>query len=644
MENENPVHEVQVAPGACLAAMDTTGEVVSNPAVTAEPNPVIEPQNPIPGAAALNEDQIALSQALVHTETCSTVPVIQETPAESPAKNTTQSEPPKTSDDHPPVAASISVQGGEQPHPEAAIDAVPAETTQMETVTSEQTPVIEQVAKNSFKEDEEIDEISNKSPEDVATASPSAASAVQSEPSEAVAAIQMDLTEEEPQVNLPPPIDVDAEPPVIVIPDDVLDVSRTEAVLTSSLALIADYGMSDDSGSDSESSSEEEESSSSSSSSSSDSDDADAVQLVDTVSYRNTVNVLSSGEDSAGSDVELVDETPGKKRSKKIIKAKGEMDVIDLPPIEDLNISVPAEECIEFGKVMSVVDQLVLVESNPGNVALDLDTVIFLESGKRTLGRIFDVLGQVNQPIYCVRFNSAEHIQEKEIVAGMKVFYNDKRPEHTTVVVLPNLMRFKGSDASWDHDIEPPQGCMEFSDDEEERAARKAKKQSTQKPIPEDPTQHRMKRVREPMNRQTRVRNPFAGPRYPHPPPQVPQMSPGNQSQWSNNNNNNQSNPWPAPQVGYGNDYGNYSWHTYYQQQQQQQQGPPPPHQQQYPPPPYGMPPPGPFYMNPYTQQGGPPPNMPPPQQQQQQWGNYYQNGNGGPGPSHGRHYKQERH
>lgn len=467
----------------------------------------------------------------------------------------------------------------------------------------------------------------------------------------------------------PVPVANDVVSEILADPAEILDVSKTEAVLTSSLALIANYGISDGSGDESE---DEESSSSSSSSSSSDSSD-DEVQVVDTVSYRNTVNVISSGESGGDSDVEFVEgsaEGP-KRRPKKIIKAKGELDIVDLPPIEDLNISVPEHECIELGTIMSVVDQLVLVESHPGNVALDLDTVLFLDNGKRALGRIFDVLGQVNQPIYCVRFNSAEQIQEKEILAGMKVFYNNQRPEHTSVVVLPNLLRYKGSDASWDHDIEPPEGCLEYSDDEAERSARKARK-TGQKAIPEDPTQQRMKRVRQqtaPSSRPQmgRVRNPFAGPRFSNPPPPLPntgggggyqQQQPQQQQQWNNQRHQNQ---WPTQNIpGYGStpgngDYGNYSWHTYYQQQQQFQQQPPPPQNNNmysHPPPPTpqmmmsqnGPPPPssGPFYVNPYAQHGPGTSAVNNAVQQGQQMrynGNYY----GGQGPSNGGQIKQER-
>lgn len=43
---------------------------------------------------------------------------------------------------------------------------------------------------------------------------------------------------------------------------------------------------------------------------------------------------------------------------RKPIKAKKELGLEDLPPIEDLKISVSEEDCIPVGKVYQIVDQL----------------------------------------------------------------------------------------------------------------------------------------------------------------------------------------------------------------------------------------------------------------------------------------------
>lgn len=106
---------------------------------------------------------------------------------------------------------------------------------------------------------------------------------------------------------------------------------------------------------------------------------------------------------------------------------------------------------------------------------LDIDTVLFLEHGARTLGKIFDVFGQVSQPTYCVRFNSESQISDNNIVIGMPVYCAPKT-NYTSIVILQNLMKTKGSDASWENDIESSEKHTEYSDDEAERTARRAKK------------------------------------------------------------------------------------------------------------------------------------------------------------------------
>lgn len=178
--------------------------------------------------------------------------------------------------------------------------------------------------------------------------------------------------------------------------------------------------------------------------------------------------VILSGSDD-DSDVEIVS------KSKEFVKARGELGIDDLPPIEDLKIQVPENECVRMGKIFSIVEQLVLVDSLPGTVPLDLDTVLFLDKGNVALGRVFDVLGNISEPLYCVRFNSNEEIVAKGLTPGTPVFVAPKT-EHTTFVILGNLMGEKGCDASWEHDIEPPLRCVDFSDDEEERSARKVRR------------------------------------------------------------------------------------------------------------------------------------------------------------------------
>ena len=121
-------------------------------------------------------------------------------------------------------------------------------------------------------------------------------------------------------------------------------------------------------------------------------------------------------------------------------KVKGELLPSDLPPIEDLHITVPEYECLEVGTVSSIVDQMVVVKSKPNTAALDLDSILFLDKGQKPLGKVFDVIGPVMQPFYCVRFNSNDHIREKNIEIGNPIFFAP-RTEHTNFVFLAELMK-----------------------------------------------------------------------------------------------------------------------------------------------------------------------------------------------------------
>ena len=63
----------------------------------------------------------------------------------------------------------------------------------------------------------------------------------------------------------------------------------------------------------------------------------------------------------------------------------------------------------------------VVVQALKNTPALDEECLI-LDKGKKPLGKVFDIFGCVSEPSYVVRFNSPEHVQEKEITVGMEVF------------------------------------------------------------------------------------------------------------------------------------------------------------------------------------------------------------------------------
>ncbi|XP_037293081.1 H/ACA ribonucleoprotein complex non-core subunit NAF1 [Manduca sexta] len=200
-----------------------------------------------------------------------------------------------------------------------------------------------------------------------------------------------------------------------------------------------------------------------------------------------TESESSSSSDSSDSEVDSVKDVeeasssgdelePGGKTKIKPLKVTGELGLDELPPIEDLAISLPAQECTRIGTITSIVERLVVVRALPATPAVDIDTVLFVDNGAKALGKVFDVFGPVTEPYYCVRFNSQEHVKERGVQTGMDV-YIAPNAQHTSYVFLSDLMKLKGSDASWLNDVEPPSNHVDYSDDEEERKANRLRKE-----------------------------------------------------------------------------------------------------------------------------------------------------------------------
>lgn len=84
---------------------------------------------------------------------------------------------------------------------------------------------------------------------------------------------------------------------------------------------------------------------------------------------------------------------------------------------------------------------MVVVTPKANKPTLNFDTMLFVDKGKRALGRVFDVFGPVTEPHYCVRFNNAQHIKESDIKVGMTVYYCPNTP-YTTLVFMTDLLKY----------------------------------------------------------------------------------------------------------------------------------------------------------------------------------------------------------
>lgn len=152
-----------------------------------------------------------------------------------------------------------------------------------------------------------------------------------------------------------------------------------------------------------------------------------------------------------------------------LVKTAGELTLDELPPVTELNFMAKLNKMEQIGRVCNILDRLVIVASFKNKPPLDLDSVLFLRDC-HPLGAIFETFGPVKQPYYAIRFNAPEEVESRKVSIDMAVYFLPcQSPPITSYVFVKDLIKIKGSDASWLDDNEPPNDCLEFSDDEEER-------------------------------------------------------------------------------------------------------------------------------------------------------------------------------
>ncbi|KAJ7326840.1 hypothetical protein JRQ81_016599 [Phrynocephalus forsythii] len=156
-------------------------------------------------------------------------------------------------------------------------------------------------------------------------------------------------------------------------------------------------------------------------------------------------------------------------------RKKGESTEKELPNIEELSIILPESvELLPFGKVSSIIEHQVIIESDKGLPPVNEDTVFFKED-HHSIGKVFEVFGPVSHPFYVLQFNSSEQIESRGIKVHDAVYFAPSVESFTQYIFPEKLKQERGSDASWKNDEEPPPEAN-FSDDEKERAAKQQKK------------------------------------------------------------------------------------------------------------------------------------------------------------------------
>uniref|UniRef100_A0A8P4KLT6 H/ACA ribonucleoprotein complex subunit n=1 Tax=Dicentrarchus labrax TaxID=13489 RepID=A0A8P4KLT6_DICLA len=144
-------------------------------------------------------------------------------------------------------------------------------------------------------------------------------------------------------------------------------------------------------------------------------------------------------------------------------------------------VSLPEDaELQPVGTVSSIIQQLVVIQSLKDTPPLNDDSIIFRSDGL-AVGKVFEVFGPVSNPLYILRFNSAEQISSKGLTEGLTVYYAPTIKEYTEYILTQQLKLLKGSDASWKNDQEPPAEALDYSDDEKEQEAKRKGKNSKKK-------------------------------------------------------------------------------------------------------------------------------------------------------------------
>ncbi|XP_072398115.1 uncharacterized protein [Diabrotica undecimpunctata] len=137
--------------------------------------------------------------------------------------------------------------------------------------------------------------------------------------------------------------------------------------------------------------------------------------------------------------------------------------------LTNLKIDYEKEEFTHIGNIANFIDTTVTVEAIEKSESYDMDTVLFIEdeNSKKPFGGITDVIGPVSQPVYCVQLPSTKEIENLGLKQGMKV-YSAPKSEYAKYVFLKDLLKMKGTDASWIGDQEQPSDEENTSEEEDD--------------------------------------------------------------------------------------------------------------------------------------------------------------------------------
>ncbi|CCG23076.1 hypothetical protein CORT_0D02280 [Candida orthopsilosis Co 90-125] len=147
-----------------------------------------------------------------------------------------------------------------------------------------------------------------------------------------------------------------------------------------------------------------------------------------------------------------------------------------LPESYEIPENAPIEE---IGEITGLVDRSVIIRAKTsGEFRILKEGSVLCFEDKTLIGLLYEIFGRVQSPVYSVKFNSDEDFEKFKGTKGKAVYY--VVPD-SQFLYTDRIKHIKGTDASNCHDEEVPEEEQEFSDDEQELAAKQAKKRKKNK-------------------------------------------------------------------------------------------------------------------------------------------------------------------
>lgn len=165
---------------------------------------------------------------------------------------------------------------------------------------------------------------------------------------------------------------------------------------------------------------------------------------------------------------------PFENKQKKTIKKKQET----LNPPESSNermkkfdVTYESTQKLQLiGSLINITKKYLLIKSINNKNIMKLDNILFYKNNDiKILGKIQDVIGSIEEPIYVVEFDNYLKNFSQELISNLGVYINLEVSDFFGKNEIEDMIDENGTDASYQNDKEYKDFDEDFSDDEVEK-------------------------------------------------------------------------------------------------------------------------------------------------------------------------------